>query len=98
MIWKREDSATAGYYKRSEAREVTLMKATMNFVKYLVDLGDTQEDAEIKVTELSTSVGSLLYMYTLGNTQPLIDAVNNSSLPFMDSLAKVYLVEQLTIV
>jgi hypothetical protein len=35
-------------------------------------------------------------VYTLGNAQPLIDAINASALPFMDAAAKAFLVGELT--
>jgi hypothetical protein len=84
------------YMNRTRQREWTLGKATMNFIGYFISLGDTQEVAEAKVTDLSTEVAALLYVYTLGNTQPLIDGVNASTLPFMDAAAKAFLVGQLT--
>jgi hypothetical protein len=81
---------------RVREREFTLGKATMDFVGYFMGLGDDQATAEQKVTDLSTEVAALLYVYTLGNAQPLIDAINASTLPFMDAAAKAYLVGQLT--
>jgi hypothetical protein len=84
------------YMNRVREREFTLGKATMNFVGYFMGLGDDQATAEQKVTDLSTEVASLLYVYTLGNVQPLIDAINASALPFMDAAAKAFLVGELT--
>jgi len=83
------------YMNRTRQREWTLGKSTMNFVAYFMGLGDTQEVAEGKVTSLSTEVAALLYVYTLGNTQPLIDGINASTLPFMDAAAKLFIVNQL---
>jgi len=88
---------TPSYKLRTEAREKTLLDATMNFVGYFMGLGDDKATAESKVSQISTEVASLLYVYTLGNTQPLIDAINASSLPFMDAAAKAKLVGDLTI-
>jgi hypothetical protein len=62
-------------------------------------LGDDQVTAETKVGQVSSEVAALLYVYTLGNTQPLIDAINNiddTVLTFMDAAAKAYIVGQLT--
>jgi hypothetical protein len=81
---------------RVRQREFTLGKATMDFIGYFMGLGDTQEVAEANVTALSTEVAALLYVYTLGNTQPLIDGINASALPFMDAAAKAFLISQLT--
>ena len=90
------DKAYVFYMNRVRQREFTLGKATMDFVGYFMGLGDTQEVAEGKVSELSSEVAALLYVYTLGNTQPLIDGINASALPFMDATAKAFLVEELT--
>jgi len=78
------------YMNRVREREFTLGKATMDFVGYFMGLGDDQATAEQKVTDLSTEVAALLYVYTLGNTQPLIDGINASALPFMDAAAKAF--------
>jgi hypothetical protein len=88
---------TPSYKSRSENREQTLMDATMDFVAYFMGLGDDQATAEDKVSQVSTEVAALLYVYTLGNTQPLIDALNASTLPFMDAAAKAKIVGDLTI-
>jgi hypothetical protein len=90
---------TPSYKMRTEAREKTLMEATMSFVGYFMALGDTQEAAEVKVSQVSSEVAALLYVYTLGNTQPLIDAINNiddTVLTFMDAAAKAKLTGDLT--
>jgi hypothetical protein len=84
------------YMNRVREREFTLGKATMDFVGYFMGLGDDQATAEQKVTDLSTEVAALLYVYTLGNVQPLIDGINASALPFMDAAAKAFLVGELT--
>ena len=87
---------TPSYKTRNEQREQTLTKATMDFVLYFIGLGDDKATAESKVAQLSTEVAALLYVYTLGNTQPLKDGINASALPFMDAAAKAFLVEALT--
>ena len=93
------DNARAyGAYKiRNEAREEQLVKATMEFVVYFIELGDDHATANGKVAQLSTEVAALLYVYTLGNTQPLLDAIQASTLPHMDQAAKDKLIGDLTI-
>lgn len=91
------DKAYSAYQLRTAAREKQIFVATMEFVAYFMSLGDDQATAEDKVTQLSTEAASLLYVYTLGNTQPLIDAINASTLPFMDSTAKTFIIDKLTI-
>ena len=92
-----DDKNAAGYKTRTENREATLMKATMAFVAYFMGLGDDQATAELKVSQVSTEVAQYLYVYTLGNTQPLVDAINASTLPHMDAAAKAKLTGDLTI-
>lgn len=95
--WKKGESHGYKYELRSEERERILMLATMNFVAYFIGLGDDQATAENKVSQISTEVAALLYIYTLGNTQPLIDLINASTLPFMDAAAKAKLTGDLII-
>ena len=103
-IWKKEQAITASYFKRCDNREVSMMAATMNLVAYFIFL-DTSEDndetkkmnAELKVGQLSNEIAAHLYPYRLGNTQPLIDAVNASELPFMDAGAKASIINNLTL-
>lgn len=98
-LWKKGENVIQKYDIRTTGREKTLMAATMGFVAYFMGLGDDQATAEDKVSQVSTSVAALLYVYTLGNTQPLIDAINNIdevAMPFMDAAAKANLVGGLT--
>lgn len=93
-VFKKGEESVAGYYSRTSSREKTLMEATMNFVAYFMGLGDDQATAEGKVSQVSTEVAPLLYVYTLGNTQPLIDAINaidDQVMTFMDAAAKAQL-------
>jgi hypothetical protein len=95
-----ESDATGGYSSRTRNRELTLMKATMSFVGYFMGLGDDQTTAESKVSDVSTEVAQFLYVYTLGNTQPLIDAINNIdevAFPYMDAAAKAKITGDLTV-
>lgn len=85
------------YQERNLHRESVLNEATMNFVKYFMDLGDDQETAEGKVTQLSTECAAFVYTYIMGNTQALKDAVNASALPFMDQTAKDFLINALNV-
>jgi hypothetical protein len=89
------DPNITSYSSRNLARGAKLENATMYFMQYFIDLGDDLSTSQSKVTQLSTEVAMWLYPYVLGNIQPLIDAVNSSSLPFMDSSAKNRLIELL---
>lgn len=91
------NEVTADYISRNNRREVILCTSTMNFVSYFISLGDTEEQAKVKVSELSTEVAQYLYCYVLGNKTPLINSINASTLPFMDASAKAYLISQLEI-
>jgi hypothetical protein len=85
------------YRFRNNSRELTLHTATMNFIDYFIDLGDDDITAKNKVSELSTEVNHTLYGYILGNTKPLFDAINNTSLSFMNDDAKTKIITYLTI-
>lgn len=87
---------TTTYEERNASRTKTMNEATMEFVAYFVGLGDDLETAQLKVSQLSTEVSQHLFPYTLGNTQPLIDAINSSNLPFMDANAKDKITGDLT--
>lgn len=95
-VFYRGESYIAKYDMRTSDREKTLMKGTMNFVGYFMSLGDLKADAELKVSQVSTDVAPYLYAYTLGNKQPLIDAIQNCNLEYMDQAAKDYLINELT--
>jgi len=86
---------TKAYVGRSEGRNELIHKGTLQFVGYFMSLGDIQEDAEAKVTEVSTEVSQHLFVYILGNKTPLINAINASSLTYMDAAAKAYLISTL---
>ncbi|NIQ14803.1 MAG: hypothetical protein GTO02_10510 [Candidatus Dadabacteria bacterium] len=92
---------TNDYMNRSLVNRFgTFCKATMNGVGYFMSLGDTQADAEDKMRQLSSELrandAGAKFDYVLGDTQPLIDAINASILPFMDAAAKAYLTGELT--
>jgi hypothetical protein len=95
--WEKGQGHGYKYELRTEERERVLMLATMDFVAYFMGLGDDQATAESKVSQVSTDVAALLYVYTLGNTQPLLDAIQASTLPHMDQAAKDKLIGDLTI-
>jgi hypothetical protein len=95
-IYTTDEREYAAYDERCEQRKKTLYVATMKFVSYFIALGDDLAGAQAKVAQVSTEVNSTLYGYVLGNTQPLIDGINNSNLPFMDSAAKAKLVGDLS--
>lgn len=68
----------------------------MSFVSYFMNLGDDQETAEGKVSQLSDEVAAFIYPYIMGNTQKLKDQINASTLPFMDQAAKDAIIGYLT--
>lgn len=98
IIYSTSEREYAAYDERCEQRKKTLYIATMNFVDYFMSLGDDKPTAQSKVAQVSTEVNSTLYGYVLGNTQPLIDAINASTLPYMDAAAKAKLTGDLTLV
>ena len=87
---------TSNYTERNLKRQRTLEEATMRFVAYFMILGDDQATAETKVAEVSTESAVYLYPFVLGNTQPLIDSLNASTLPQMDADAKAAITDYLT--
>lgn len=84
------------YQERNEMRQNKLNAATMAFVGYFIGLGDDQASAQAKVAGLSTECAAYLYPYVLGNTQPLKDAIQASSLVYMDQAAKDFLINELS--
>jgi hypothetical protein len=103
-LWEQDQIVVAEYSKRCDEREITLMNGTMNFVVYFIMLDNSNDEdevkklnAEIKVAQLSTEIAPFLYAYRLGNTQPLINGIQNSNLEYMDQSAKDYLINYLTL-
>lgn len=92
-----EELATFFYGERCQSRYRTLCNSTVSFINYFIERGDDESAAKNKVTQISTQIAPYLYAYVLGNTQPLIDSMNNSDLPFMDASAKQYAVSKLQI-
>lgn len=91
-----EDEELQSYINRNKNRENRLNTSTVNFINYFVNLGDDITTARNKVSELSNETAQYIYVYILGNTTPLINCINNSTLPFMDDDAKAKLVGDLT--
>jgi len=91
-----QDESTSDYLIRCENRKATLGKSTVSLIGYLMGLGDDYPAAKQKVVDLGneirTSDPGAKYDYELGNTQPLIDIVNSSTLPFMTAEAKALVV------
>lgn len=87
---------TESYRERNARRQTKIEDATMSLVTYFISLGDDLPTANNKVSGLSTEVAVWIYPYVLGNTQPLLDAINASTLPYMDTAAKEFLTTQLT--
>jgi hypothetical protein len=96
MIYPIDRQDIPAYADRCSKRQDKLITATMNFVQYFMDLGDDKITAEIKVSQVSTETAAYLYAYVLGNKIPLLDTINASTLEFMDTAAKEYLIEQLS--
>lgn len=87
------------YGNRNSERRSTLELSTIQLVGYFMALGDDQATADGKVKQVSNEVAPFLYLYVLGNTQPLLDAIsdlNEVIYPFMDTTAKAYIVAELT--
>ena len=87
---------TETYHERNMARQTKLEMSTTSFIDYFMSLGDDLLTAESKVSELSTECAEWLFPYVLGNTQPLIDSINASTLVFMDENAKTFIIEKLS--
>ena len=90
------DPNILSYSTRNLARQAKIENATMYFMQYFLDLGDDLETSQSKVTQLSTEVAIWIYPYILGNTQPLINAIDASTLPFMDNNAKANIIGNLS--
>lgn len=88
--------AVADYSNRNKTRKRQLEKATMDLVGYFMGLGDDLLTAQGKVGQLSDSLAVYTFNYTLGNIQPMLDAINASGLVFMDDPAKAFAVAALT--
>ena len=89
-------SITTTYEERNQMRHKTLDEATISFIKYWMELGDDLPTAQSKTAQLSTEVALYLYPFVLGNTGPLISAIQGSQLAFMDQAAKDKLTNDLT--
>jgi len=87
---------TITYQERNMMRQNRLDESTMAFVAYFMGLGDDQIIAEGKITELSTECAAFIFAYVMGNISALINAINSSSLPFMDQAAKDFIINQLS--
>jgi len=87
------DTPEGGLKQRSSSRELTLMKSTMALITSFVTDGDTLDEAKLKAkalsVELTTNSPGVKYDFTLGDTQPLIDAVNASVLVDMTAAKKL---------
>jgi len=97
MPYLFEDFDTAMYNARCTSRDATLKEATMKFIQYFVNLGDDLPTAQSKVSQVSAETASYLYPYVLGNVHSLLNAINDSSLEFMDEAAKQELIGYLTV-
>jgi hypothetical protein len=84
------------YEMRNEIRQMKLNSATMNQIEwFIINQGIDPETARNQMRELSSEVATWLYPYVMGNTSPLINAIEISELSFMSQEAKEYLVNNL---
>lgn len=88
---------TITYQERIEARTIVMHNAVGAMVAYFMGTGVDQPTAEDQIGQVSIEVSIFIYPYILGYTQPLLDAINASTLPFMDQPAKDALISYLTI-
>jgi len=87
---------TETYHERNLARQMKQEEATTEFINYFIEMGDDLPTAQDKVSQVSSESAVWLYPYILGNTQPLIDSINASTLVFMDENAKTFIIEKLS--
>jgi len=87
---------TQTYHERNLERQTQMETATTNFISFFVESGDDLATAQQKVSDVSTESANWLFPYVLGNKQPLIDSINNSTLIFMDETAKLFLINELS--
>jgi hypothetical protein len=84
------------YNQRNVARQQKLEEATQSFLQYLIDEGSTEIIAKRQINSLSNELSSYLFIYILGNKQPLINGVESSRQEFMDDGAKNYAIQLLS--
>jgi hypothetical protein len=101
-LWKKDEQRFAQYEDRYTLRKMQLLEATQNLIEFYEDKGDSREDAEIKVVQISRAVSSInggaKVDYFLGDTQQLVDILLNideTSYPFFDFPAKTYITNDL---
>lgn len=90
-------SLSTTYEERNAMRQKTLDEATISFIKYWMVSGDDLPTAQSKTAQLSTEVALYLYPFVLGNTAPLLSAIQASEIVFMTQEAKDKLTTDLTI-
>jgi hypothetical protein len=101
-LWKKSEQKYAKYEDRYSLRKMQLMMATQNLIEFYEAKGDSREDAEIKVTQISRAVstinGGAKVDFFLGDTDQLVQILNNIdevSYPFFDAEAKTYIANDL---
>ena len=84
----------------------TLANATMNMVGYFINLGKTYSEAQLQVDQISFVMfgnDSFVFGYIMGSVtcrSAFFDKINNIdevTYPFMDSDAKSFLINELTV-
>lgn len=84
------------YGNRNKDRQATIEEATISMVAYFMGLGDTKEDADSKITQISREVKGEIFGYILGDVQQLKDHLQQiSTLAFFDQDAKDTLIGML---
>jgi len=87
---------TTTYNQRNLSRQQQLEEATQSFLEYLIDEGSSEIIAKRQINSLSNELSSYLFIYILGNKQPLINGVESSRQEFMDEGAKNYAIQLLS--
>lgn len=101
FVFKEGEELTADLANRFLGRLKTILSSTTGMIVYFMMNGDDEETAKDKMKQISTQIrladGGAKFDYCLGDTQPLLDAVDQiTELPFLDSLAKQHLINLLT--
>lgn len=79
-----------------EERRYKLKTANKALVVHFMGLGKTQAEAEAQAITGIGEVAQYIYPYTLGITQPLFDAINANTLPYMKAEEKALVIAALS--
>lgn len=96
VLFKKGEEELNDLYQRIENRQkINIYKSILKLGRYFVQNGDTRPQARQKVESFINTVPSQLFLYSLGSEQPLKDAVQATTLPFMEQGAKDKFLESL---